>query len=134
MIIGYQLHDKTKSAVFMSSGKKNSIQEVMDLIKERYVDTEKVDSVSQIVIDNLLSHLDPHSVYIPAKYLTDANQDLLGNFQGIGIERIFSVHSPVLQNIEIIRRAKVRRAKLYYLRDRVGKATRLKARATESNR
>jgi large subunit ribosomal protein L19 len=55
-------------------------------------------------------------------------------FQGIGIERIFSVHSPVLQTIEIIRRAKVRRAKLYYLRDRVGKATRLKPRTTESNR
>ena len=52
-------------------------------------------------------------------------------FQGVGIERIFPVHSPNLQNIEIIRRAKVRRAKLYYLRDRVGKATRLKARAGE---
>ncbi len=55
-------------------------------------------------------------------------------FQGVGIERIFSVHSPVLQNIEIIRRAKVRRAKLYYLRDRVGKATRLKPRTTDINR
>jgi len=52
-------------------------------------------------------------------------------FQGVGIERIFPVHSPSLQNVEIIRRAKVRRAKLYYLRDRVGKATRLKARAGE---
>lgn len=52
-------------------------------------------------------------------------------FQGVGIERIFPVHSPSLQNLEIIRRAKVRRAKLYYLRDRVGKATRLKARAGE---
>ena len=100
MIIGYQLHDKTKSAVFMSSGKKNSIQEVMDLIKERYVDTEKVDSVSQIVIDNLLSHLDPHSVYIPAKYLTDANQDLLGNFQGIGIE--YQVFNDTINVVNII--------------------------------
>lgn len=54
-------------------------------------------------------------------------------FQGIGIERIFPVHSPSLQHVEIIRRAKVRRAKLYYLRDRVGKATRLKARAGETS-
>ena len=52
-------------------------------------------------------------------------------FQGVGIERIFPVHSPTLQSIEIIRRAKVRRAKLYYLRDRVGKATRLRARTSD---
>jgi large subunit ribosomal protein L19 len=47
-------------------------------------------------------------------------------FQGIGVERIFAIHSPCLKNIEVIRQAKVRKAKLYYLRDRVGKATRLK--------
>lgn len=47
-------------------------------------------------------------------------------FQGVGIERIFPVHSPLIQSIEVLRRSKVRRAKLYYLRDRVGKATRLK--------
>ena len=46
-------------------------------------------------------------------------------FQGIGVERVFLVHSPSIKNIEILRRAKVRRAKLYYLRDRVGKGTRL---------
>ena len=86
MIIGYQLHDKSNSAVFMGSGKKNSIQEVVDLIKERYVDPKKADSINQLVIYNLLSHLDPHSVYIPSKYLTDVNDDLMGNFQGIGVE------------------------------------------------
>jgi large subunit ribosomal protein L19 len=47
-------------------------------------------------------------------------------FQGIGIERIFTLYSPCVQAIKIIKRAQVRRAKLYYLRDRVGKATRLK--------
>src|SRR5690242_4604301 len=47
-------------------------------------------------------------------------------FQGIGVERIFSVHSPCIKTIQVLRRAKVARAKLYYLRDRVGKATRLK--------
>lgn len=49
-------------------------------------------------------------------------------FQGVGRERIFLVHSPLVQNIEVVRRAHVRRAKLYYLRERVGKATRLKER------
>jgi len=55
-------------------------------------------------------------------------------FQGIGIERVFPIHSPIIKSIEISRRAKVRRAKLYYLRDRVGKATRLKERFFISNK
>lgn len=49
-------------------------------------------------------------------------------FQGVGVERVFLLHSPRVANIKIIRRGKARRAKLYYLRDRVGKATRLKQR------
>jgi large subunit ribosomal protein L19 len=49
-------------------------------------------------------------------------------FQGVGVERVFLVHSPRIANIQILRRGKARRAKLYYLRDRVGKATRLKQR------
>ena len=47
-------------------------------------------------------------------------------FQGVGIERVFPIHSPFIKTIEVLRRSKVRRSKLYYLRDRVGKATRLK--------
>ncbi len=45
---------------------------------------------------------------------------------GVGVERIFPVHAPIIQSIEVARRGDVRRAKLYYLRDRVGKATRIK--------
>ena len=49
-------------------------------------------------------------------------------FQGVGVERVFLLHSPMIDKIKIERRGKVRRAKLYYLRDRVGKATRIKQR------
>lgn len=49
-------------------------------------------------------------------------------FQNIGIERVFAIHSPLIQNIEIVRRAKIRKAKLYYLRSRIGKSIRLKER------
>lgn len=49
-------------------------------------------------------------------------------FQGIGVERVFLLHSPRIESIKVLRRGKVRRAKLYYLRDRVGKATRIKQR------
>lgn len=48
--------------------------------------------------------------------------------QGVGVERTFPVHSPRLASIEVTRRGVVRRAKLYYLRDRVGKAARVKER------
>lgn len=46
--------------------------------------------------------------------------------QGIGVERVFPLHAPCLKSIEVLRRAEVARAKLYYLRTRTGKATRLK--------
>ena len=45
---------------------------------------------------------------------------------GIGVEKSWPLHSPVVEKIEVIRHGKVRRAKLYYLRDRVGKAAKVK--------
>ena len=45
---------------------------------------------------------------------------------GVGVERVFPVHSPSVAKVELIRKGKVRRAKLYYLRDRVGKAAKVK--------
>ena len=45
---------------------------------------------------------------------------------GVGVERIFPIHSPRIEKIEVLRRGRVRRAKLYYLRSRVGKAAKVK--------
>ena len=45
---------------------------------------------------------------------------------GCGMERVFPLHSPVVDKVEVVRKGKVRRAKLYYLRDRVGKAAKVK--------
>ena len=47
---------------------------------------------------------------------------------GVGVERIFPVHSPRVDKIEVTRKGRVRRAKLYYLRDRMGKAAQVKER------
>lgn len=47
---------------------------------------------------------------------------------GVGVERTFPLHSPRIEKIEIVKRAKVRRARLYYLRERTGKSARLKER------
>lgn len=51
---------------------------------------------------------------------------------GQGVERIFPLHAPVVDHIEVVRTGKVRRAKLYYLRDRRGKAARLKERVVKA--
>lgn len=45
---------------------------------------------------------------------------------GVGVEKVFPLYSPVIEKVETIRKGKVRRAKLYYLRDRVGKAAKVK--------
>ncbi len=87
MYIGYELRDKTGGGnKFFSTSGKSSVQEVMDLVKSRYVDQVQVDSIAQLAIDQILSHLDPHSIYIPPTELTDVNDELMGSFQGVGIE------------------------------------------------
>ncbi|HEV8240548.1 MAG TPA: 50S ribosomal protein L19 [Thermoanaerobaculia bacterium] len=50
---------------------------------------------------------------------------------GVGVERIFPLHSPSIDRIEVVRRGRVRRAKLYYLRDLQGKAARIRERRDE---
>lgn len=52
---------------------------------------------------------------------------------GVGVERVFPVNSPKIDKIEVSRSGKVRRAKLYYLRDRVGKATKVKEKIEANN-
>lgn len=58
----------------------------------------------------------------------NANITVRRIFQGVGVERVFLLHSPRISDIKVVRRGRARRAKLYYLRDRIGKATRLKQR------
>ena len=47
-------------------------------------------------------------------------------FQGVGVERVFAIYSPRVERIQVLRKGDVRRSKLYYLRERSGKATRIK--------
>ncbi len=72
----------------------------------------------------------PYEGVIIAKRHGGINQTITVRriFQGIGVERVFMIHSPQVASIKVERRGKVRRAKLFYLRDRVGKATRVKQR------
>ncbi len=66
--------------------KRRPVQEIMDLIQNRYVDEVKMDSLADTAIQAMLNKLDPHSVFIPAEQLDAINEDLAGKFFGIGIE------------------------------------------------
>ena len=76
----------------------------------------------------------PYEGVVIAKRHGGVNQTITVRriFQGIGVERVFMLHSPQVASIKVERRGKVRRAKLFYLRERVGKATRVKQRFDRS--
>src|SRR5450755_331324 len=86
MIIGYRLYPNTYTGGFFKTGKLTPVQEVLDIIKDKYVDSVHADSLSEEAIQGILGHLDPHSYYIPAVDQVEMNEDLQGNFQGIGVE------------------------------------------------
>ncbi|MDP4130443.1 MAG: S41 family peptidase [Bacteroidota bacterium] len=86
MLIGFRLYPNVNTGGFFKTGKLNRVQEVLDIINNKYVDTVYTDSMSQEAIDGMLAHLDPHSYFIPASDREEMNEDLDGNFEGIGVE------------------------------------------------
>jgi carboxyl-terminal processing protease len=86
MLIGFRLRGNIRPTGFFLTRKPSSVEEVMDLISLKYVDSVPSDSLRDDAIDGILTHLDPHSVYIPAVDLSEVNEDLQGNFEGIGVE------------------------------------------------
>ncbi len=122
---------KTKLDKIISSG--NLLQEFEESqlkkeLPEIYVgDTVKV---GVKITEGNKERVQPYEGVVIAKRHGGLNQTITVRriFQGIGVERIFMLHSPQVASLKVERRGKVRRAKLFYLRDRVGKATRVKQR------
>jgi carboxyl-terminal processing protease len=85
---------------FFSSNKYGSLQEAVDLIKLKYVDSVHVDSLEVKAIQEMMTELDPHSVYLPPVELKEANEDLAGNFDGIGVE--FNIFSDTVNVVYVI--------------------------------
>ncbi|MBS1952060.1 MAG: Carboxy-terminal processing protease [Cytophagales bacterium] len=92
LLIGAGFSTKTVSSSNNSEIEK--LREVLLLVQHEYVDKDKTDVVVEDAIQHILSKLDPHSAYIPAKDKIAANEDLKGNFEGIGIE--FSIFHDTL--------------------------------------
>jgi carboxyl-terminal processing protease len=86
MLIGFRLRGNIRPTGFFKTREQSTVQEVMDLVNLKYVDTVSMDTLGDNAIDGMLAHLDPHSVFIPAVDLSEVNEDLQGNFEGIGVE------------------------------------------------
>ncbi|WP_336513801.1 S41 family peptidase [Pollutibacter soli] len=87
IFLGYRLHSNMPIAGNMFRNvSRGSLSEVLDLIRARYVDNVSVDSLGNTAIEEMLTKLDPHSIYIPAEDLRGVNEDLAGRFEGIGVE------------------------------------------------
>src|ERR1700712_1648270 len=79
MLIGYRLHNNVSPKGFFKTRKEAPVQEVLDLVTQKYVDKVNMDSLGTNAIQGMLEHLDPHSIFIPAMDLTEVNEDLQGN-------------------------------------------------------
>lgn len=66
--------------------RQDKLSSILDFIENNYVDSVKVDSISEKIIPTLLENLDPHSIYIPPRELKEVNETLRGNFDGIGVQ------------------------------------------------
>jgi carboxyl-terminal processing protease len=86
MFLGYRLGNRGNGNGFFAGDQRSTLQEAMDLIRLKYVDSVQLDSLEGKAIEEMMSELDPHSVYLPPVDLKEANEDLAGNFQGIGVE------------------------------------------------
>ncbi|HEX6333969.1 MAG TPA: S41 family peptidase [Flavisolibacter sp.] len=87
MFFGFKLHQQTgTTGSFFKKDRHTSLQEALDLIKDKYVDSVRMDSLQNDALTDVMNHLDPHSVFIPASNLGEMTEDLVGNFEGIGVE------------------------------------------------
>lgn len=78
----------------------NKIEALLNLIQEEYVDTIDKNDLMEKIIPEILKNLDPHTVYIPAQDLKTANQELEGNFGGIGVQ--FSMQNDTVMVISVV--------------------------------
>ncbi len=87
MFFGFNLHKQSGTTKgFFAVAKRNSLEEALELIKSRYVDSVHIDTLEEGAIQQVMNGLDPHSLYIPATSLKEVNEDIAGNFEGIGVE------------------------------------------------
>ncbi len=100
MFLGYKMRDTMPGKSFFFTDKQRPVQEILDLIRSKYVDEVKIDQLTDTAIQAMLSKLDPHSVFIAAEDLNLINDDLAGKFYGIGVE--FNIFNDTMNVINVM--------------------------------
>lgn len=101
MYLGYKMRDANPRKGFFYTEKRRPVQEIMDLIENKYVDKVAIDSLTDTAIQAMLNKLDPHSVFIPAEQLQAVNEDLAGRFFGIGVE--FMIINDTINVVSVVK-------------------------------
>lgn len=88
MVLGFNLRDslRNKRNITTIIERNDRLEEIIDLINEKYVDTINSNQLYKDAVSGILKSLDPHTVYIPAEDLQGVNDDLEGGFSGVGVE------------------------------------------------
>ncbi len=102
MTIGFKMRDtlRNKRNITTIIQRNDRLEQIIDLIDARYVDTINTNVLYRDAVDGIISHLDPHTVYIPVEKLQSVNEDLGGGFFGIGVG--FSVVDDTIQIISVV--------------------------------
>ncbi|MCB0698834.1 MAG: S41 family peptidase [Chitinophagales bacterium] len=102
MFIGFKLRDslRHKRNITTIVQRNDRLEQIIDLINERYVDSVNTNLLYRDAVNGIISHLDPHTVYIPADKLDAINEDLDGSFFGIGVE--FSIVRDTIQITAVV--------------------------------
>ena len=129
--------EKEEKKLVSETTKTNSVSTLIEEFENQQIKKELPDiyvgdtvKVGVKITEGNKEIVQPYEGVVIAKRHGGLNQTITVRriFQGIGVERVFMLHSPQVASLKVERRGKVRRAKLFYLRDRVGKATRVKQR------
>ena len=89
ILIGVKLtpHSNTQDNIFpINLSGYDKIGDIVNYIRQDYVDTVNLENIKENAINHILSELDPHSQYIPAREFNEVNEQLEGNFEGIGVQ------------------------------------------------
>ena len=99
ILIGNKLN-KNAGAGYQTNSKMNKLDAIVDLIQNAYVDSISTDSLVEKTIPQLLKNLDPHTTYIPAKEMVGVEEEMRGNFGGIGVQ--FSIQNDTVMVVDVV--------------------------------
>jgi len=99
-LLGNLLSQRANNAGFSGFSKHSKVDELLQVINSQYVDTLNMKQMSEEIMTDIASKLDPHSVYIPASDLAEVNSELEGSFSGIGVQ--FNIQNDTVMIVAVL--------------------------------